>query len=96
MQTKSVVIHFTKYTYTLLAVRRERRTVMKCPVCKNHEHIDIELHSNGFNEEIIECPHCGTIWSVNHGVTEIVKDPQEKSFLEAQSECVEGDDYNQS
>jgi hypothetical protein len=27
-------------------------------------------------------------------VTEIVKDPQLESFLEAQSECVEGDDYN--
>jgi uncharacterized Zn finger protein len=68
---------------------------MKCPVCKNNEHFDIDLHSNGFTENIMECPTCGTVWSVNHGVTEIVKDPQEKSFLEAQSECVEGDDYNQ-
>lgn len=67
---------------------------MRCPVCKNHEHVDIDLHSDGFTENIMECPTCGTIWSVNHGVTEIVRDPQEKSFLEAQSESVEGDDYN--
>jgi hypothetical protein len=69
---------------------------MKCPTCKSHEHADIDLHSNGFNEDIMECRVCGTVWSVNHGTVEIVKDPQEKSFLEAQSESVEGDDYNQA
>ncbi len=67
---------------------------MQCPVCKHHEHVDIDLHSDGFTENIMECPICGAIWSVNHGVTEIVKDPQEKSFLEALSEAVEGDDYS--
>ena len=58
------------------------------------KHNEMELHPDGFAEDIMECSVCGTVWSVNHGVTEIVKDPQEKSFLEAQSECVEGDDYN--
>lgn len=67
---------------------------MKCPVCKNHEHDNIDLQSDGFNEGIIECRVCGSVWSVNHGVTEIVKDTQENSFLEALSECVEGDVYN--
>ena len=67
---------------------------MKCPVCKNHEHVDFNLHADGFDEGIIECPNCGTIWSVNHGIIEIVEDPQEKSFLAAQSECVDADDYN--
>ncbi len=69
---------------------------MKCPVCKSQDHLDLDLHSNGFTEDIMECRVCGTIWSVNHGVTEIVRDPQEKSFLEATSESVEGDDYNQA
>lgn len=67
---------------------------MKCPVCKNHKQVDIDLHSDGFDEGIIECSICGTIWSVNHGVTKIIKDAQANSFLEAQTECVEGDDYN--
>jgi hypothetical protein len=68
---------------------------MKCPVCKTHEqHVDIDLHSAGFAEDIITCQICGTIWSINHGLTEIVMDPQAKSFLEAQTECVEGDDYS--
>jgi uncharacterized Zn finger protein len=69
---------------------------MKCPVCSNHDSIDIGLHVEGFSEEIIKCNACGTIWSINHGLTEIVKDTQEQSFLEAQSECVEGDDYHLS
>lgn len=67
---------------------------MKCPTCKNHQQVDTNLHSNGFKEGIIECSICGTVWSVNHGVTEIVKDTQIESFLQSQSECVEGDDYN--
>jgi len=67
---------------------------MKCPVCKNSLQVDHTLHSNGFKEGITECSICGAVWSVNHGVTEIVNDPQVESFLEAQTECVEGDDYS--
>ncbi len=67
---------------------------MKCPVCKNREHDDIELQSAGFSEGIQECRICGSMWSVNHGVTEVIKDTQENSFLAGISESVEGDDYN--
>ncbi|MBJ6728007.1 hypothetical protein [Geomesophilobacter sediminis] len=66
---------------------------MKCPVCKNKLQQDTNLQASGFQEGLTECTLCGAIWSVNHGVIEIVKDPQEQSFLEAQTECVEGDDY---
>ena len=66
---------------------------MKCPVCNNHEHQQINLHSEGFREGIIECKTCGAIWAINHGLAEVVKDPQAKSFLSAISETVEGDDY---
>lgn len=67
---------------------------MKCPVCKNADSLFTGLHSEGFSEDIRECRICGTIWSVSHGMTEVVKDSQEHSFLEALSESVEGDDYN--
>lgn len=66
---------------------------MMCPVCKNHEHVKFDLHAEGFSEAIFQCKICATVWSVNHGLTEIVRDSQEKSFLQAMSECVEGDDY---
>lgn len=66
---------------------------MKCPVCKSYQQSEIDLHTDGFTEDLIECATCGTTWAVNHGLAEVVKDSQEKSFLEALSECVEGDDY---
>jgi len=67
---------------------------MKCPVCKSHKHSGLDLHFEQFAEDIVECGVCGTVWSVNHGMTEIVKDAQEGSFLSATSERVEADDYN--
>ncbi|SNB47546.1 hypothetical protein [Geobacter sp. DSM 9736] len=68
---------------------------MKCPVCRNHEqYATLEVQTEGFSEEINTCSICGTVWAVNHGAIEVVRDPQEKSFLEAVTECVEGDDYH--
>jgi len=67
---------------------------MKCPVCKNTQYVEFDLHSYQFSEDIVECTVCGSMWSVSHGATEVVKDTQESSFLEAISECVEGGDYN--
>ncbi|PNU20430.1 hypothetical protein C2E25_07665 [Geothermobacter hydrogeniphilus] len=68
---------------------------MHCPVCKSleQEQKNLGLHAEGFYENITECRICGSSWSVNHGVAELISDPQEKSFLEGMSECVEGDDY---
>lgn len=67
---------------------------MKCPVCKHSNYVEHDLHAEGFTEDIVECDICDTVWSVNHGMTEIVTDTQESSFLEAISEAVEGDDYS--
>ncbi|HEY5974259.1 MAG TPA: hypothetical protein VIU41_05905 [Geobacteraceae bacterium] len=69
---------------------------MKCPVCKNQEHADLHLHADQFDEDIMKCSVCGSTWSINHGVVEVIKDTQEHSFLEGVSECVEGDDYGQA
>lgn len=66
---------------------------MKCPICKNTENREIDLHADGFYEDLFECSFCGSSWSVTHGLTEIVTDTQQASFLEALTESVEGDDY---
>jgi transposase-like protein len=66
---------------------------MKCPVCKSLKHSEIDLHVDGFYEELFECAFCGSSWAVSHGLTEVVKDTQQASFLEALTECVESDDY---
>jgi len=56
---------------------------MKCPVCKTYQQNELDLHADGFSEDIVECSICGTVWSVNHGLVEIVNDSQRNSFLEA-------------
>jgi transcription elongation factor Elf1 len=66
---------------------------MQCPVCKHHKHQGIDLHTNGFDEALLTCSVCGSTWSINHGLSEVVKDTQEHSFLAGITECVEGDDY---
>ncbi|HJV35697.1 hypothetical protein [Geomonas sp.] len=66
---------------------------MQCPVCKNHDHVAIDLRAGNFTEDLVECTICGTMWSVNHGVMAIVKDPMADSFMEALSASVEGDNF---
>lgn len=67
---------------------------MKCPVCKNHKHVSLDIHTKGFSEDIVTCSICGTAWSVNHGLLEIITDTQEASFLSATTVCVETDDFS--
>ena len=54
---------------------------MYCPICKNNEHVDYNLHSDGFASGIMECGICGTVWSFNHDTIKVVHDPQGESFL---------------
>ncbi|MDH3454004.1 MAG: hypothetical protein OEL80_02580 [Desulfuromonadales bacterium] len=66
---------------------------MKCPVCKHHQaHTQIEVHANGFDEDLFQCDICGSTWSVNHGLAEVVRDTQRSSFLAANSDPVDGAD----
>ena len=66
---------------------------MKCPVCKKHKmHTEIEVHVNGLDEALYQCDICGSTWSVNHGLVEIVKDTQSESFLAGNCEPVDGAD----
>jgi uncharacterized Zn finger protein len=66
---------------------------MKCPVCKHQqERAEIRVHDNGFDEELFRCTVCGSTWSVNHGLVEIVRDTQQESFLAADAEAVEAND----
>jgi len=69
---------------------------MRCPICKSQEFHTLKLRSEGFAEDIRECAVCASTWSINHGLTEVVRDNQKNSFLEALTECVEGDDYSRA
>ena len=63
---------------------------MKCPTCNHHDQQQIDLHSRSFHEGILECNSCHTVWSLNHGLTGVISDPFEASFLAASTEAVEG------
>lgn len=69
---------------------------MYCPTCKTLEHSDVHFKSDAFEEDLNRCSACGTVWSINHGIIEIVTDSQEESFLSSVTEDVECDDYNVS
>ena len=69
---------------------------MRCPVCGSYEHTSLAMSIEQFSEILDECAVCGSRWSTNHGLTEVVMDTQLASFLEGQTECVEADDYNRA
>ena len=52
---------------------------MKCPVCHNRNHNEIDLHSDGYAKDIIECSSCGTIWLDDNGLASIIKKSAEQT-----------------
>ena len=35
---------------------------MHCPKCNNKNGIEIDMHSDGYAKDILECTACGTVW----------------------------------
>lgn len=35
---------------------------MKCPICSDHRKIEINIHSEGYADNMLECTKCGAIW----------------------------------
>lgn len=46
---------------------------MKCPVCKDKKHVEIEA-ADGFAQDSRECGTCGTIWTFVNGERTIIKE----------------------
>ena len=46
---------------------------MKCPLCKGREHVEIDLHAEGFSQDAFECGDCGAIWTFSGEVLKIIK-----------------------
>ena len=47
---------------------------MKCPSCNNSEHLEIDLHADGFSADAVECGDCGCIWSYSGKAVRILKE----------------------
>jgi hypothetical protein len=35
---------------------------MNCPHCNNTKGIEIDMHSDGYAQDLLECTNCGTLW----------------------------------
>jgi len=36
---------------------------MECPICMHKEKAQIDTHSDGYARDMIECGHCGALWT---------------------------------
>ena len=46
---------------------------MKCPLCKSRKHIEIDLHADGFSQDVRECGDCGVMWTFSGNDLKIIK-----------------------
>lgn len=51
---------------------------MKCPICKSREHVEIDLHAEGFSQDARECGDCGAVWTFFGDALKIIKGRVEK------------------
>ncbi len=35
---------------------------MKCPICSNSHGIEIDIHSDGYADNLFECTNCEAVW----------------------------------
>ncbi len=40
---------------------------MTCPICSNQHHIEIDMHADGYADNLLECSVCGTVWQNEFG-----------------------------
>ena len=46
---------------------------MKCPQCNHKEHVEIDLHAEGYAQDICECGDCGCVWTCADADQKIIK-----------------------
>ena len=61
---------------------------MKCPFCKGREHVEIDLHADGYSQDARECGDCGAVWTFSGAVMKTINLPnREKSRQYADFRC---------
>src|SRR6266540_7240373 len=45
----------------------ERRNAMKCPICSDSAQVEIDMHSDGYADNLLECANCGAVWIIDCG-----------------------------
>jgi transcription elongation factor Elf1 len=48
--------------------------LMNCPICNNTTGIEIDIHSDGYAKDIVECTNCEALWLYDmNGITMLNK-----------------------
>lgn len=45
---------------------------MKCPTCSSITGIEVNLKADGFAENLLECVHCGAVWTLKGRVAIVI------------------------
>lgn len=56
----------------------EKETLMNCPSCQAKGHIEIDLHADGFAQDVCECGDCGAVWTMSGKSQIIIKQKSSK------------------
>ena len=56
---------------------------MKCPLCKSREHVEIDLHADGFSQDVRECGDCGAIWTFSGNTLKLIKESTQGASQQA-------------
>lgn len=38
---------------------------MICPYCQHKNHLEIDMHSDGYSPDLLECSECGALLNLN-------------------------------
>jgi len=53
---------------------------MYCPYCNHQNHLEINLHADGYSTALLECASCGALLRTNPNNMETVYGPDRKFF----------------
>lgn len=54
---------------------------MNCPYCDHQDHLEINLHSDGFSADLLECSECGALLTTKGATLVSVHGPSEQLVL---------------
>jgi Zn ribbon nucleic-acid-binding protein len=54
------------------ATHRHGLDTNECPICHSIDHVEIDIHADGFARNLEECGVCGALWSQDGRQTRLV------------------------
>lgn len=60
---------------------------MLCPYCHHKNHLEIDMHSDGYGQDLLECTECGALLSLNGTELKTVHGPTEEMHMASPEAC---------